>query len=297
MVQAEFVLGVDGGATRSRVRIRDRSGAVRGEATGGAANIHVDEVATIAQLRATIGSALAGAGLGSSDSARIAVGVGLAGVHAAEHARPVVDAFSGFARVVVANDAEIGCLGAHAGADGAVVIAGTGSAAFARLGERRIAIGGRGFTIGDAGSAARLGCDALRLAVLAQDGLAPHSGLTRALMARFGDDPLQVVAWAKTADPGAYGALAPVVFAHAKDGDPIAAGLVAGAAAAVADLGQRMRREGAPRIALVGGIASAIAAHLTPESAGIFSPALLDGTDGAILLAGGVVADAERLPA
>ncbi len=166
MEQAEFVLGVDGGATRSRARIRDRSGAVRGEATGGAANIHVDEVATIARLRATIGSALANADLGADDAPRIAAGVGLAGVHAAEHATPVVDAFSGFAQVLVTNDAETACLGAHAGADGAVVIAGTGSAAFARLGDRRIAVGGRGFVIGDAGSAARLGCDALRLAVL-----------------------------------------------------------------------------------------------------------------------------------
>ncbi len=116
-------------------------------------------------------------------------------------------------------------------------------------------------------------------------------------MARFGDDPLQVVAWAKTADPGSYGALAPLIFAHAKDGDPIAVCLVAGAAAAVAALGQRMRREGAPQIALVGGITGEIAAHLTPESVGIFSPALLDATDGAILLAGGVVTRAERLSA
>jgi glucosamine kinase len=297
MVQTEFVLGIDGGATRSRVRIRDRSGAVRGEAMGGATNVHVDEVAAIARLRATIGGALARAGLSTDAAPRIAVGVGLAGVHAAEHARPVVEAFSGFARVVVANDAETACLGAHAGADGAVVIAGTGSAAFARMGDRRIAVGGRGFVIGDAGSAARLGCDALRQAVLAQDGLAPHSGLTRALMARFDNDPLQVVAWAKTADPGAYGGLAPLVFAHAKDGDPIAADLVVGAAAAIAALGRWMRREGALRIALVGGIAGAIAEHLTPESAGIFSPALLDATDGAILLAGGVVADVEQLPA
>jgi glucosamine kinase len=297
MVQAEFVVGVDAGATRSRARVRDRSGAARGEATGGAANIHVDEVAAITQLRATIGSALASAGLDAGAASRIAVGVGLAGVHAAEHARPVVDAFGGFARVVVANDAEAACLGAHAGADGAVVIAGTGSAAFARVGERRIAIGGRGFMIGDAGSAARLGYDALRLAVLAQDGLAPHSGLTRALMARFGDDPLRVVAWAKTADPGVYGALAPLVFAHAKDDDPIAADLVAAAAAAIATLCQRVRGEGAPRVTLVGGIADAIAAHLTPDSAGIFSPVLLDATDGAILLAGGVVAPAEQLPA
>jgi len=294
MTQAAYVLGVDGGATRSRARLRDLAGTVRGEAVGGAANIHVDESAAVAALRTTILAATASAGLSAGDTARIAAGIGLAGLHTVEQAMPIRQAFAGFARLSVTNDAETACLGAHAGEDGGVVIAGTGSAALARIGERRIATGGRGFMIGDDGSAARIGYEALRRAVLAQDGLAPHSGLTRTLMARFGDDPLQLVAWAKTADPGSYGALAPLVIAAAGDGDAIGAELARKAASAIAALGEAMRRAGARRLALVGGIADALAPHLSPPAAAMFSPALLDATDGAILFAGGTVSVRER---
>ena len=44
-------LGVDGGATRSRARLRDADGKLLAEATGTAANIHVD----FARLQAPCG--------------------------------------------------------------------------------------------------------------------------------------------------------------------------------------------------------------------------------------------------
>ena len=43
------------------------------------------------------------------------------------------------------------CIGAHAGADGGLVIAGTGSAAIARVRGKETIIGGRGFALGDDG--------------------------------------------------------------------------------------------------------------------------------------------------
>jgi glucosamine kinase len=47
-VSSALYLGVDGGATRCRARLRDVDGKLLAEAVGAAANIHVDFAASIA---------------------------------------------------------------------------------------------------------------------------------------------------------------------------------------------------------------------------------------------------------
>ena len=160
-----WFVGVDGGATRCRARVRDAEGRARAEATGAAANVHVDFPAAIAVLRAVVAEALDKAGLGPADAARVALGFGLAGLNDGADAERVLEAFPSYARISAANDAVTACIGAHAGADGGLVIAGTGSAAIARVAGRETIVGGRGFTLGDDGAGAHVGLDALRAAI------------------------------------------------------------------------------------------------------------------------------------
>ena len=181
------------------------------------------------------------------------------------------------------------CLGAHGGADGALVIAGTGSAAIARVRGREIVIGGRGFLLGDDGSAARVGADAIRAALRAHDGLGPTSPLTQEVMQRFRDDPLVAIQWAVSAKPAGYGAFAPLVFERAGAGDEIALAIVRAAARAIDALIRAVQVFGAERVALVGGLSGALRPYLeAPPQAALRRP-LFDAVDGAILLAGGVV--------
>jgi Ethanolamine utilization protein EutJ (predicted chaperonin) len=128
-----WYVGVDGGATRCRARIRDAGGAALAEAEGVAANIHVDFASAVSVVRSVVGEASRKAGIGAGDSGRVAVGLGLAGLNDAADAAEVAEAFAGYALARVANDATTACIGAHAGADGGLVIAGTGSAAIARV--------------------------------------------------------------------------------------------------------------------------------------------------------------------
>ncbi len=223
-------------------------------------------------------------------SPRIALGFGLAGVNDGADAERVVAAFPGYARVSAANDASTACIGAHAGADGGLVIAGTGSAAIARVAGRETIVGGRGFALGDDGSGAHVGLDALRAATRAHDGLGPESALTRDLLADFGGDVVALVRWARTAKPGDYGAFAPRVFAHAARGDAIALAVVGSAAQALGALARRAVALGAGRVALVGGVGEALRPYLAPEVAELLTQPLHDATDGAILMAGGRVA-------
>ncbi len=281
-------VGVDGGATRCRARVRDADGCALGEATGAAANIHVDFAAAVAIMRAVVSEALERAGI--VDRGRIAIGFGLAGLNDASDAERIISAFPGYALVLAANDATTACIGAHAGADGGLVIAGTGSAAIARVAGAETIVGGRGFALGDDGSGAHIGLDALRAAASAADGLAPGSPLTDGILDEFGGDVVAMVRWARAARPGDYGSFAPRAFDHAAAGDRIALAIVASAARGIQALTRRLVALGATRVALVGGVGEALRPYLDPEIAALLARPLYDAVDGAILMTGGAVA-------
>jgi glucosamine kinase len=289
MSRGALYIGVDGGATRCRARLRDADGQALVEASGAAANIHVDFAAAVAVMRNLVGEVLSKAGLNGVDQSRIAIGFGLAGFNDASDEPRVVEAFPGYGMARAANDSTTACIGAHAGADGGLVNAGTGSVAIARVAGRETIIGGRGFMLGDDGSAAHIGLEVLRAAISAYDRLAPASALTSEVLSEFADDPVAMVRWAREAKPGDFGAFAPHVFRRAAERDPIALEIVATAARAVGVLTRRVVALGAQRVALVGGAGEALRPYLDPEIAVLLTAPLYDAADGAILFVGGVV--------
>ncbi len=114
-----------------------------------------------------------------------------------------------------------------------VIVAGTGSIAYAEIGERRLRAGGFGYLFGDAGSGYAIGAAALRRLLgslqagstknAMLDELASRAGgRDRAtLLARFYQSPTPVADIA---------ACAPVVIRHAGTGDEIAGAIVNDAA-------------------------------------------------------------------
>jgi glucosamine kinase len=285
-----WCVGVDGGATRCRARLRDAAGAVLAESEGDAANIHVDFASAVSAMRSVVWEVLRKANLASSDSARVAVGLGLAGLSDAADAANVERAFAGYAFARAANDATTACIGAHGDADGGLVIAGTGSAAIARVAGAETIVGGRGFSLGDAGSGGHIGLEALRAATAAFDGLGPVTGLSEEILDHFDRDVVRMVRWAGSARPGDYGSFAPTVFRCAAKADSVALRIVASAARAVGTLTRRVVAFGADRVALVGGVGEPLRPYLDRDIAQVLQRPLFDATDGAILMAGGAVA-------
>jgi glucosamine kinase len=287
---ASFFIGVDAGASRCRARLRDSAGVTRAETELGAANVYVDFDHGVAVMRAAVVDVLARAGLDASETPRVAIGFGVAGLSKPDDIARLVAAFPGYSGVVAVNDAVAACVGAHEGADGGLVIAGTGSAAIARVGGRQTIIGGHGFLLGDDGSGARIGADAARAALRALDQVGPASPLTAAMLDRFGHDAEAMTGWALGAKPHDYGAFAPDVFAFAREGDPIAERIVETAARAIAALIRRVAALGASRVALVGGIGESLRPYFEPAVAALVADPLRDAMDGAILIAGGALA-------
>jgi glucosamine kinase len=286
MKQGKFFIGVDGGATRCRVRIRDEKGALVGSADGPAANVYIGRQAAIATLSSCLASALATAALGPSNYPQIRAVFGLAGVSTSAEADALIPHFPAFQSLAIVNDAVTACAGAHAGRDGGVVIAGTGMAGIARAGDETRIIAGRGFILGDEGSAAHIGLNGLRACLRAHDGIDEPSPLTQSLLEAFGGDPNRLTAWALTATPGDFGSFAPSVFAAAAAKDPVGCRLIDEAANAIGALSRAVMRIISP-VALVGGLSDSIRPYLDPCLADALQAPRLDPVEGALLLAGG----------
>ncbi|HWB51470.1 MAG TPA: BadF/BadG/BcrA/BcrD ATPase family protein [Stellaceae bacterium] len=287
----EFLLGVDGGGTRCRARLADRAGRVLAEGEAGPANLRLGFIEAFAAVLEAAGQCLAAADLPRSMLARTTACLALAGASepdqldaARRHPLP-------FGRTVIITDAEAACVGAHGGADGGIIVIGTGSIGWGMIEGRRHRVGGWGFAVSDDGSGAWLGREAIRRALWAYDGLGAHDGpaeptpLLDRLLARFEHDPHAIVRWTATATPGGYAALAPLVVDHAGRGDAAAIALMRDGAAHIDALAARLSRLGVPRIALVGGLAASVRPHLAAVTQSRLVPPLADALAGALRIA------------
>jgi glucosamine kinase len=278
-------IGVDGGGTRCRARIEDADGRPLGAGVAGPAAVRLGVDRSLAEVETACRAAAADAHLPPEALAEMDAGVGLAGIGRKGVLDEICARPHPFRSVVYVNDANIACIGAHSGRDGGIVIVGTGSAGLAMAQGREVKIGGYGFPVSDEGSGADLGLRAIRLALRAHDGRTAATPLTRDVMARFDDDPFAIVAWMDHATATDYATLAPLVMRHADNGDAAGRRIVRAAAAQIDSMVRRLAECGAPRVALVGGLASRVEPWLAPDVQRRLSPVEGDAVAGALLLA------------
>ena len=292
-----YFIGVDGGGTRCRARLRNRSGKILGEGQGGASNIRLGLSLVWSNLMVAVDEALKQAQLTHADLPDIHIGLGLAGIASATGAQVTIDSGPRFGNIRASSDAHAACLGAFGGEDGAILIAGTGSAGYQFVNGVGHSVGGWGFEVGDDGSAAGLGRSALRAALRSFDRIAPSSALTQEIIDFFGGQTADVIAFVTTATPSDFGSLAPMIMGHAQAGDVVAMRLVQDVADEIGRYIARLRDKGARRIALVGGLADPITPWLNPAVRELLTDPEHDAIEGALLLAQGAATGLSRVPA
>lgn len=280
-------LGIDGGGTRCRARIEDESGGILGEASSGPATTRIGVEKAWRSIMEATDAAAGRAGLTRADFARMRAGIGLAGLgrRGAETALNKIE--HPFASVTFISDGLAACLGAHGGADGAIVVAGTGSVAIGLVGGREVRLGGYGFPVSDEGSGADIGLQVVRMALRAADGRAELTPLLSEVLGAFDSDPYQAVAWSEEARPADYAAFAPMVLRHADQGDPVGRRIVERAADAIGDLLDLFLTRGIDRLSLTGGLAEALTPWLTPDLRRRLRRPDADAAAGALLVARG----------
>ncbi len=284
MAETLFV-GVDGGASHCRARIRDGSGRSLGEGSAGPSNTRLGLATALGEIVAACRVAAKAAGLGESDLARLHAGFGLAGATGPEERARVLGHPLPFASVAVDSDAYTAWLGAFGGRDGAILIVGTGSCGLAVVGGKRTNVGGWGSIISDDGSGTVIGREAVRRALWSLEGMAPATGLADALLDEFARDPEKIVAWAAAAKAADFARHAPTVFAWAERLDPLALALLTEAGQAIGRMVHRLLDCGAPSVCLVSGLAKPIAPWVPPPLRARLAEPAGDALDGAILLA------------
>lgn len=272
-------LGVDGGGTGCRAVVADATGLILGHGEAGPANIASD----IGQARDAIvqaaKSALHHAFGHTEDLPRLCAGLGLAGANAAGLAGQLALALP-FAHVRIETDAVTAVQGALGKTDGIVAALGTGSV-FAMQTKGAIrSFGGWGLALGDEGSGAWIGREALALALRAVDGYVSDTALLINLRALHGG-PSGVVRFATAAKPVDFAALAPQVLTSE---DPGAGIIMAQAEADVRSMLVHLRAMADLPVTFIGGLGPHYAARLSdlPQR-----PAIGNALDGALMLARG----------
>ncbi|MDY7016208.1 MAG: BadF/BadG/BcrA/BcrD ATPase family protein, partial [Cyanobacteriota bacterium] len=149
----DLFIGVDGGATKTLVRVEDSQGNLLGEGKSGPSNVRLSVEMTWESILSAIGEAFRQANLSSDrDAHNLYVGCGLAGTQVPEARDRFLNTPHPFAQLVVESDGYTSCLGAHGGRDGTVIAIGTGVTAYKIEGESVCKVSGWGFPQGDEGS-------------------------------------------------------------------------------------------------------------------------------------------------
>jgi N-acetylglucosamine kinase-like BadF-type ATPase len=254
-----IAIGVDAGGT-STVAALSRDGIFETQAREGPANLSSRGVAAAAMTIAAAvrelvrdedpASLFVAAAGASRPSARDGL---LAALRSAFPETPCLD---------VEDDLRVALRAAIPEGPGVVLIAGTGSVAYAEHGERRVRAGGDGYVLGDEGSAYAIGLAALKLLARTFDGRAREDETT-ALAARHFEitdrDGLLEAIYGAPLDVARVAALAPSIVAFAGKGNRASTKIVQGAAQELGDLVRAAVRaaglaELSPAIALSGGL-------------------------------------------
>ncbi len=237
----DFVIGVDGGGTKTIAVVMDRDGRVLGRGEGTAANPYMvgwEEARNAVMAAMSAAARAAGVEVAEARGVTWALG-GVERTGEREQARRLAEETLPGVPVRVENDALAALVGGVGKPYGVVLIAGTGMIAYGvnRAG-RRSRAGGWGYLL-DLGSGYGLGLAGLRAVLRDAEGSDLPTRLRGILLDVLHlEQPEEVIPWLYAAERSRaeVAALASFVIQAAAEGDTVAADIVAEAADALAAL-------------------------------------------------------------
>jgi glucosamine kinase len=265
----DYLIGVDGGGTGTRVRVARFSpdGAIElAQGSSGPSGLGLGVARAWAAVQDAVAQAFAAAGIEQPPVERMAIGLGLAGVHNGQWAQAFVDADPGYAALRLETDAFTTLLGAHGGQPGAIVAIGTGSVGEVLLADgTRREVGGWGFPAGDEASGGWIGLAAINHIEQVLDGRRPGSAFADAVVKACGGNRAAIQVWLGQATQTTYATLAPLVLHHADD--PAARAILTKAGEEAAAIARALDPDGTLPLALCGGLGAALRDWLPPALA------------------------------
>jgi len=247
-------LGIDGGGSKCRAVITASDGRVLGEGLGGPANPYFGLERAITSILEATEQALANAGLVPEDKGRLIAGVGLAGVNLPHLFAEVNKWQHPFLRMYLTTDLHAACLGAHEGKEGAVIVVGTGSCGFSVVNGEALILGAHGFLMGDKGSGAWIGLEAIKAVLLAADELGPQTQLSDSIEQLLGCKGLAMIEKMTGVPSRSYAKIAPLVFAAAEQQDSVAIDILTESGRYISALANKLLATEPLRLSMIGGV-------------------------------------------
>ncbi|MBP0020916.1 MAG: hypothetical protein J7647_25575 [Cyanobacteria bacterium SBLK] len=279
-------IGVDGGATKTIVRIEDENGHLLGEGKSGTSNIRLSVENTWQSILDALEQALLPTTIPlNARACNFFCCAGLAGTQVPSACEKFLAQPHPFRKLILESDGYISCVGAHGGGDGAVIAIGTGVVAYQIEAGNISRVSGWGFPQGDEGSGAWLGLEAVRATLHWQDGRRENSPLIEAILAHFQQDWTQFIIWANQAKSTQFAELAPIVVEQARQETPLAIELMLQAAREIDRIGEALVAKTSRPLpcALLGGLASSLEPWLGEDLRSRLIPPQYDAVQGAIL--------------
>lgn len=285
VIEQTLFIGIDGGGTKCRASIMTADLQVLGTGIGGPANpFHGVEEAK-SSILAAAELAIIDAGLPPSAIHELIAGAGLAGVNVPS----LYDVMSAwvhpFKEMHLTTDLHIACLGAHNHDQGAVMICGTGSCGYSFVNNQSLLIGGHGFPIGDKGSGAWMGLEAIQAVLLAYDDLGPKTILSESIGAFLQASGLMIVDRMFGAKQGDYAKFAIFVVDAADAGDEVAVSIAKEGAAYMSAVASKLWATEPGRMSIIGGLAPRLIPWMEQDVASKLSPALFQPEFGSVYFA------------
>lgn len=277
-----FYVGIDGGGTNCRVRIESVTGNLLGTGHGGSANPSHGLLIVIDSIMTAIKGALIEADLPQECIKNLVVGAGLAGLHLPKYRQMMTEWQHPFKALFLTDDLHVAAIGAHAGADGAVAIIGTGFSALSVVEHVKTPIGGYGFLQADYCSGSWIGYQAVQAVLLANDKLASPTELSQLLFKKLNANGVALADKLVDATASEYGSLAPLVFEAASQNDAVAINILQQSCEFIARVVKLLVATKPPRISLIGGIAERIIDLLDNDTVRCLSEPLQTPVQGAI---------------
>lgn len=278
----DYLIGVDGGGTNTRVRLAARDGTALATGSAGASGLRHGIDKAWSAVDGAVAQAFAAIGIDTIPKPACAIGLGMAGVHNKEWAAAFAAANPGYAAMTLDTDGYSTLMGAHGGRPGAIVAIGTGSVGEAlRADGTRVEVGGWGFPAGDEASGAWMGLRALNHIEQVLDGRVEGGDFARAVIEACGGTRDAIQVWLGRATQTDYAGLARFVVAHGAL-DPVAGAILEHAGREVASIARALDPSGALPLSLCGGLGETLRLYLPPDLMAHCSPPHGDSAQGAL---------------
>lgn len=259
-----YILGIDGGGTKTRLLMTDAGGKLLADVEGGSSNINADGYDRVSRvLRELVAGVLDRTG--KAPPGCISLCMGAAGAGRAKEKEGIKDIFRrmGFTCALEAvDDATTALYGGLDGGAGVIVIAGTGSICLGRNERGELhRCGGWGHLVGDEGSGYDIGRGILSGILRGFDGRGPRSAMEPMVLKFLGlNGPEALIEYTYRSGAGKreIAALAEFADAGCAAGDAVAAGIIENSAKelhlAVATVIRRLGFTGAVEVCTGGGV-------------------------------------------